>query len=47
MKDLIDDFDLINYKPTHDKHGVHGWPHLPVIIYSTYFPIQEQYVVLY
>jgi hypothetical protein len=24
MQDLIDDFDLINYKITHDNHGVHG-----------------------
>jgi hypothetical protein len=29
MQDLIDDFDLINYKTTHDNHGVHGWPHSP------------------
>jgi hypothetical protein len=29
MRDLIDDFDLINYKTTHDNHGVHGWPHSP------------------
>jgi hypothetical protein len=24
MQDLIDDFNLINYKTTHDNHGVHG-----------------------
>jgi hypothetical protein len=29
MQDLIDDFDLINYKTTHDNHGMHGSPHSP------------------
>jgi hypothetical protein len=24
MQDLIDDFDLVNYKTTYDNHGVHG-----------------------
>jgi hypothetical protein len=28
MHDLIDGFDLINCKTTHDNHGVHGWLHL-------------------
>jgi hypothetical protein len=29
MQDLIVGFDLINYKTTHDNHGVHGYPHSP------------------
>jgi hypothetical protein len=24
MQELIGDLDLINYKATHDNHGVHG-----------------------
>jgi hypothetical protein len=26
MQELIGDLDLINYKTTHDNHGVHGQP---------------------
>jgi hypothetical protein len=29
MQDLIDVFDLINYKITLDNHEVHGWPYSP------------------
>jgi hypothetical protein len=26
MQELNGELNLINYKRTHDKHGVHGWP---------------------
>jgi hypothetical protein len=29
MQDLVDGFDLINYKTTQDNHGVHSRPHSP------------------
>jgi hypothetical protein len=37
MQDLLDDFDLINYKTTHDNHGVHQHT----------LPVMEQYAMLY
>jgi hypothetical protein len=29
MQDLIDGFDLINYKTTYDNHEGYGWPYSP------------------